>query len=261
MQCPTCMRPLWRWAPAPRSSCPAIPAFTCWGSRCCSAKIKESGATLCQAVNVRHRRKPLSDYLICLLTWKGVSNKNTFCQQWRLKKRRKKNSARSLIIFPCPVCVSQECPVGLLILWRTACFRGRTFMPAALWSISVTPAFTCWETPKCTVPTVESGVEIHQLVSVRHKRTLFSSVIQRKEKLTCKKKNFLCAFCVCVCSDVDECALGSDCDEHASCQNTEGSYTCTCTHPYSGDGKNCTGNEDLWNAIKTLGEPILSVNI
>ncbi|KAK1890334.1 Sushi von Willebrand factor type A EGF and pentraxin domain containing protein 1, partial [Dissostichus eleginoides] len=42
------------------------------------------------------------------------------------------------------------------------------------------------------------------------------------------------------CLDVDECALGSDCDEHASCHNTDGSYTCTCTHPYSGDGKNCT---------------------
>uniref|UniRef100_A0A3Q3JW62 Sushi, von Willebrand factor type A, EGF and pentraxin domain-containing protein 1 n=1 Tax=Monopterus albus TaxID=43700 RepID=A0A3Q3JW62_MONAL len=42
------------------------------------------------------------------------------------------------------------------------------------------------------------------------------------------------------CLDVDECALGSDCDAHASCQNTDGSYTCTCIHPYSGDGKNCT---------------------
>uniref|UniRef100_M3ZHP6 Sushi, von Willebrand factor type A, EGF and pentraxin domain containing 1 n=1 Tax=Xiphophorus maculatus TaxID=8083 RepID=M3ZHP6_XIPMA len=39
---------------------------------------------------------------------------------------------------------------------------------------------------------------------------------------------------------VDECALGSDCDDHASCQNTEGSYSCTCIHPYTGDGKNCT---------------------
>ncbi|XP_063750705.1 sushi, von Willebrand factor type A, EGF and pentraxin domain-containing protein 1 isoform X1 [Eleginops maclovinus] len=42
------------------------------------------------------------------------------------------------------------------------------------------------------------------------------------------------------CLDVDECALGSDCDEHASCQNTDGSYTCTCLRPYTGDGKNCT---------------------
>ncbi|XP_061566532.1 sushi, von Willebrand factor type A, EGF and pentraxin domain-containing protein 1 isoform X1 [Cololabis saira] len=42
------------------------------------------------------------------------------------------------------------------------------------------------------------------------------------------------------CLDVDECALGSDCDVHASCLNTDGSYTCTCIHPYTGDGKNCT---------------------
>ncbi|KAG7461968.1 hypothetical protein MATL_G00196770 [Megalops atlanticus] len=42
------------------------------------------------------------------------------------------------------------------------------------------------------------------------------------------------------CLDVDECALGSDCDTHASCHNTDGSYTCTCVPPYSGDGKNCT---------------------
>ncbi|XP_076145380.1 sushi, von Willebrand factor type A, EGF and pentraxin domain-containing protein 1 isoform X2 [Alosa pseudoharengus] len=42
------------------------------------------------------------------------------------------------------------------------------------------------------------------------------------------------------CLDVDECALGSDCDEHASCQNTDGSHICTCVYPYSGDGRNCT---------------------
>lgn len=61
----------------------------------------------------------------------------------------------------------------------------------------------------------------------------------------------ICVVSLCVCSDVDECALGSDCDEHARCRNTEGSYTCTCTHPYSGDGKNCTGNT---MQLKTLCE-------
>lgn len=41
--------------------------------------------------------------------------------------------------------------------------------------------------------------------------------------------------------DVDECAVGSDCDEHASCLNTNGSYVCTCIAPYTGDGKKCAG--------------------
>ncbi|KAI5629830.1 sushi, von Willebrand factor type A, EGF and pentraxin domain-containing protein 1 isoform X1 [Silurus asotus] len=42
------------------------------------------------------------------------------------------------------------------------------------------------------------------------------------------------------CLDMDECALGSDCDENASCHNTDGSYTCTCIYPFTGDGKSCT---------------------
>ncbi|XP_069487009.1 sushi, von Willebrand factor type A, EGF and pentraxin domain-containing protein 1 isoform X2 [Ambystoma mexicanum] len=41
------------------------------------------------------------------------------------------------------------------------------------------------------------------------------------------------------CLDVDECALGSDCDEHASCLNTNGSHVCTCIPPYTGNGKKC----------------------
>uniref|UniRef100_A0A4W3I336 Sushi, von Willebrand factor type A, EGF and pentraxin domain containing 1 n=1 Tax=Callorhinchus milii TaxID=7868 RepID=A0A4W3I336_CALMI len=43
-----------------------------------------------------------------------------------------------------------------------------------------------------------------------------------------------------VCLDLDECALGSDCDVRSECINTVGSYSCTCRHPYSGDGKNCS---------------------
>lgn len=63
---------------------------------------------------------------------------------------------------------------------------------------------------------------------------------------------------LCLCApDVDECALGSDCDKHARCQNTEGSYTCTCIRPYSGDGKNCTGNKMLIKHLYT----VISVHI
>ena len=44
--------------------------------------------------------------------------------------------------------------------------------------------------------------------------------------------------------DIDECKDGSNnCDTNANCQNTNGSYTCTCKTGYSGDGKTCTGKE------------------
>ena len=40
--------------------------------------------------------------------------------------------------------------------------------------------------------------------------------------------------------DIDECAEGlHSCDVHAYCNNTAGSYTCTCKPTYHGDGENC----------------------
>lgn len=55
---------------------------------------------------------------------------------------------------------------------------------------------------------------------------------------------------VCICKkgfkgkdcefDIDECAEGlHSCDVHAYCNNTAGSYTCTCKPTYHGDGENC----------------------
>jgi hypothetical protein len=41
--------------------------------------------------------------------------------------------------------------------------------------------------------------------------------------------------------DVNECLLNSTCDANARCNNTEGSYTCTCDSGYSGDGISCDG--------------------
>jgi hypothetical protein len=41
--------------------------------------------------------------------------------------------------------------------------------------------------------------------------------------------------------DINECSPGSPCHANATCDNTEGSYTCTCDSGYSGDGLSCDG--------------------
>ena len=41
--------------------------------------------------------------------------------------------------------------------------------------------------------------------------------------------------------EIDECIPVSPCHANATCNNTEGSYTCTCNIGYSGDGITCDG--------------------
>ena len=42
--------------------------------------------------------------------------------------------------------------------------------------------------------------------------------------------------------DDDECTDGSNnCNKNAICDNTVGSFTCTCKEGYSGDGVDCDG--------------------
>ena len=42
--------------------------------------------------------------------------------------------------------------------------------------------------------------------------------------------------------DINECDDGTaSCDVNAQCINTDGSYTCSCSSGYSGDGINCAG--------------------
>jgi len=43
-------------------------------------------------------------------------------------------------------------------------------------------------------------------------------------------------------SDIDECALNLDnCSKLATCQNTDGSFDCSCNIGYHGDGFSCYG--------------------
>ncbi|MCB0885473.1 MAG: calcium-binding EGF-like domain-containing protein, partial [Propionibacteriaceae bacterium] len=46
-----------------------------------------------------------------------------------------------------------------------------------------------------------------------------------------------------VCADVDECANGATCGEHATCYNNVGGYLCSCDIGYGGDGQTCTACE------------------
>ena len=55
-----------------------------------------------------------------------------------------------------------------------------------------------------------------------------------------------------VVSDIDECTNRThSCDVNAVCNNTRGSYNCTCKDGFHGDGINCTGNY-LHNGVEEL---------
>lgn len=48
-------------------------------------------------------------------------------------------------------------------------------------------------------------------------------------------------------TDINECDSSdlNDCHEWATCNNTDGNYTCSCNDGFTGDGYNCTGMENV----------------
>ena len=57
--------------------------------------------------------------------------------------------------------------------------------------------------------------------------------------------NFIVVLCVSL--DVDECKVSeSFCDVNADCNNTRGSYRCSCRPGFTGDGKTCSGTSTLY---------------
>src|SRR5215217_5519129 len=56
---------------------------------------------------------------------------------------------------------------------------------------------------------------------------------------------YTCAGQPTVCTDIDECAAGTDnCNENAACTNIGGSFTCACNAGYEGDGVTCTNIDE-----------------
>ena len=70
--------------------------------------------------------------------------------------------------------------------------------------------------------------------------------VQVIKKARKKKTFFAPVFCILFSSlsDVDECAGTNRCDANAECENTDGSYNCSCITGYEGDGFQCTGKID-----------------
>ena len=54
--------------------------------------------------------------------------------------------------------------------------------------------------------------------------------------------------------DTNECTSMSPCHANATCNNTDGSYICTCDPGYTGDGKICNGmwNTNFFHGIKII---------
>ena len=50
-----------------------------------------------------------------------------------------------------------------------------------------------------------------------------------------------CCFLFTTFVEIGDCMRLSPCPDYATCNDTEGSYTCTCDSGYSGDGFSCDG--------------------
>ena len=51
--------------------------------------------------------------------------------------------------------------------------------------------------------------------------------------------------------DIDECASDKhNCSDDAACNNTKGSFNCTCKPGFTGNGYKCEGEHDMYSLLR-----------
>ena len=68
----------------------------------------------------------------------------------------------------------------------------------------------------------------------------------------------MCCFSISNLVDTDECSTLSPCHANATCNNTEGSYTCSCDNGFSGDGILCNGKRFHWFDVLTILKKLIN---
>ncbi|XP_044171458.1 uncharacterized protein LOC114970560 isoform X2 [Acropora millepora] len=104
-------------------------------------------------------------------------------------------------------------------------------------------SFACLDTPSCfsfnlgAVPDVNDRFPCELLPSDKYNNSdkfVHSRIFHHFSIAT------PCSSWPCKNKDIDECSSANECHQNATCNNTKGSYNCTCKDGFEGDGKNCT---------------------
>jgi len=90
-----------------------------------------------------------------------------------------------------------------------------------------------------------------------HEGTQRGTLCQSEKSYSIATKRFAAKFSV-VVLDIDECVNGANnCDVNAVCNNTGGSYNCSCKDGFHGDGIHCTGNYLFGLISSALGKRLV----